>query len=120
VTLQPPRFRIIEKKVGSDASLLVLRGELDIHSAPAFREAVAAADIGAPNLVMDLSEMEFIDSSGIQVLLEEQKRLHEKGGRLVIVCGNSKMLDLFRLTGVDKLCSIVSSRSEALEAGQPT
>jgi anti-sigma B factor antagonist len=99
---------------------LVLKGELDIHSAPAFRESVGAAETGSTNLVMDLSEMDFIDSSGTQVLLEQQKRLQENDGRLVIVCTNPRMLDLFRLTGVDKVCTIVSSRTEALEASLPT
>lgn len=99
---------------------MTVRGELDISAAPRFRELVAAVPADVSNLVMDLSNLEFIDSSGLQVLIEEQKRLDAEDGKLVVVCASPKMRDLFRLTGVDRVCTVVSSREEALEASLAT
>jgi anti-sigma B factor antagonist len=120
MSVNPPTFRLAEEELGQGAHLLVVRGELDISSAPKFRESVSAAEGEAARLVMDLSELEFIDSSGLQVLLEEKKRLSADGRELVIVCANPKVLDLFRLTGVDKVCTVVSSRAEAMDASLPS
>jgi stage II sporulation protein AA (anti-sigma F factor antagonist) len=120
VTSHPPPFQVSEKKLDKGAYLLVVRGELDISVASKFRELVAATPPDVTTLVMDLSELEFIDSSGLQVLLEEQKRLDASGGKLVIVSADPKMHDLFRLTGVDKMCTVVSSRTEAVEASLAT
>jgi anti-sigma B factor antagonist len=120
VSSSPPPFQIAQKTLDRGAHLLVVRGELDISAAPKFRESVAATPTDITNLVMDLSELEFIDSSGLQVLIEEQKRLDAEDGKLVIVCASAKMRDLFRLTGVDKVCTVVSSREEALEASLAT
>jgi anti-sigma B factor antagonist len=116
LTPNPPPFQVTEKTLDRGAHLVVVRGELDISAAPKFRESVAAIPTDVTKLVMDLSGLEFIDSSGLQVLIEEQKRLDAEDGKLVLVCASPKVLDLFRLTGVDKVCTVVSSRAEALEA----
>jgi anti-sigma B factor antagonist len=120
LTPNPPPFQVTEKTLDSSTHLVVVRGELDISAAPKFRESIAAIQPDVTNLVMDLSGLEFIDSSGLQVLLEEQKRLDAEDGKLVLVCASPKMRDLFRLTGVDKVCTVVSSREEALDASLTT
>jgi anti-sigma B factor antagonist len=93
--------------------MVTVRGELDVSTAPEFRQRVAErVGLGAKRVAVDLTQADFIDSSGIQVLINEQKRLKGRGGRLIVVCNEPRMLDLFRLTGLDRLCEVVPSRAE--------
>ena len=112
----PPTFRLVEKNLGDESRLLAVRGEIDIAVAPEFRESVATAtDEDTRKVVMDLSEVEFMDSSGLQVLLNLRKELTTRGGELVLACDRAPVLDLFRLTGLDQVCRVVPSVDAALE-----
>jgi anti-sigma B factor antagonist len=114
LTSQPPRFELLDRDAGDRARVIEVSGELDISSAPDFRNLVEARlGDGSRDLIVDLSKAQFIDSSGVQVLINAYKQLDENGARLLLVCTNPPMLDLFRLTGLDEMCAIVSSRAEA-------
>jgi anti-sigma B factor antagonist len=113
-----PLFRLVEKDLGEEARLLAVRGEIDIAVAPEFRESVASAtDDSVRKVVVDLSEVQFMDSSGLQVLLNLRKDLTARGGELVLACDSAPVLDLFRLTGLDKVCEIVPSVDDVLVDG---
>jgi anti-sigma B factor antagonist len=76
---------------------LVARGELDIAAAAAFRSATGELAGGTQRVVLDLRDIEFMDSTGLYALIDAHERL---GDRLVVLAGESA-LRLLRLTGLD-------------------
>jgi anti-anti-sigma factor len=82
---------------------LTLRGELDLETAPAFREELAAAEQGADTLIVDLRGVTFIDSCGLGELVGAHQRAHRAGRRLVVVLDEDTPLDrVVHVTGLDK------------------
>jgi anti-sigma B factor antagonist len=78
---------------------LELRGELDLASAPALQHRInGAVDQAVDRVLVDLRDLEFIDGTGLQVLLYAQRRLREHGRRLVLRRGPGRIQRLFDLT----------------------
>ena len=76
----------------------------------------AAIDAGAHDLLVDLSEVDFIDSTGLGVLIGATKRLQPRGGALAVVCPQEKICRVFQITGLDLVLAMHASRDEALSA----
>jgi anti-anti-sigma factor len=93
----PPGELRIESLPGEDAVIVMLRGELDLASAGALERALHAAEAGPERLVVDLSGLTFIDSTGIHVLLQAQQRAD---GRLSLRRGPDEVHRVLELTGV--------------------
>ena len=88
---------------------------LDASVAPAFKqEAVALVQGGAVRLVVDLAQVEFVDSSGLGALVSVLKALGSHGAMAVCNAGDS-VKALFKLTRMDKVFAIAPSRDEALQ-----
>jgi anti-sigma B factor antagonist len=82
---------------------LVIKGELDIASAP---DLTAALPPPSSEVVLDLSGVTFIDSSGLRALLGAEKRATEAGGSLVLRDLAAPVQRLLELTGTDRLFTI--------------
>jgi anti-sigma B factor antagonist len=93
----------IETRTEGGRTILRVSGELDLYTAPRLREAVVGAtDDGATDVVVDLDDVSFIDSSGLGVLVACLKRVRERGGSFAVVAGESSPLHrLLALTGLD-------------------
>jgi anti-sigma B factor antagonist len=93
---------------------IALEGEVDVYTAPRLREqlVVLVAD-DCSNLIVDLTKVDFIDSSGLGVLVGTLRRVREKGGAMRIVCTRDSILKLFRITGLDKVFPIFADSAEA-------
>jgi anti-sigma B factor antagonist len=85
----------IETRPADDVVIVVLRGEIDLASAGALERALHAAEAGQDRLVVDLGGLSFIDSTGIHVLLEAQRRTD---GRLSLRRGPEDIHRVFELT----------------------
>ena len=110
-------FYIRDETVDGDAHVLGLGGELDLYAAPRMKQRLdELIDEGTSHLVVDLSESEFIDSTAMGVLVGAVKRVHEAGGRLVVVCDNQHMLRIFEIVGMERVLPIHDSRRSALSA----
>jgi anti-sigma B factor antagonist len=85
-----------------DGGVLVsLFGELDTASAPVLRDClVQLVDQGATQLEVDVSELAFIDSTGLSVVMEQWHRLQELGGSLVLVSPSPAILKMLDITGL--------------------
>ena len=95
----------------------MVRGELDLYTAPQLHAALdEATDGGARHLAVDLAEVAFIDSTALGVLIGASKRLHSKEGALAIVCRHEKIRRVFQITGLDQVLAMHTSRDEALSA----
>jgi anti-sigma B factor antagonist len=104
--------------VDSDFALLVMGGELDYEVSPQMRaRLVGAIKDGRRRLVLDLTEVTFIDSTAIGVLAGTVVKLDEAGGgSLAVVCAHEKVVQIFEITGLDSVISVHSSREDAVSA----
>lgn len=94
-----------------------IRGEMDIESAPAIRDALGRLVAeGRNHIIIDLQEVPYLDSTALGVLLTALKRVLEKRGRLVLVSNNPKINRVFSITGVSKILSLYATEAEALES----
>lgn len=90
-------------------------GELDLASAPRVRTAVAAAVAdGGTRLVLDLGGVDFIDSTGLGVVLGAVRRVRSAGGSIRLVVREPAVLKVFELTGLDQVLPILPSVDEAV------
>ena len=84
-------------------------------SPPEFKQAVLAAiDAGAERVIVDLTQVTFIDSSSLGVLIGAHRRLKGRGGNLIVACNRDAILKTFRITGLDGVFKLVADVDEAL------
>lgn len=88
------------------ASGVAVTGEIDAYTAPALAAALAAAD--HPELVVDLSGVEFVDSSGLRVLLEAHQTRQADGRTLVLAQPSPAVQRVLDVAGVDGYLTVTS------------
>src|SRR3954451_8525197 len=109
-------FSIEDRVLDGDTHVVAVTGEIDLFTAPEFKQRVSAPiDAGRTQVVVDLTETTFIDSSSLGVLIGAHRRLRRLDGSLVIVCNSDPICKTFRITGLDGVFTIVSSLDEALD-----
>jgi anti-sigma B factor antagonist len=92
-------------------------GEIDVYTAPRLREKmVELVNAGHYDLVVDMESVEFLDSTGLGVLVGGLKRVRSHDGSLRIVCTQERLLKIFRITGLTKVFPIHDSIDEAVSA----
>jgi len=98
----------------SDHVVLEIGGESDVYTAPRLRERlIEMVASGDKNIVVDLARVEFLDSTGLGVLVGAHRRLRATGGSLRLVCPHERLLKIFRITGLDSVFEIHSSVEDA-------
>jgi anti-sigma B factor antagonist len=109
-------FAINTEQISDDAYVISLTGEVDLYTAPEFKEQlVEVIGEGATTVVVDLTDTTFIDSTTLGVLVGGVKRLRPDGGRLVLVCSDRNILKIFEITGLDQVFPIHATLAEAVE-----
>ncbi len=109
-----PRFELDEENANG-AHVICVRGEIHLTTAPEFSQRLTTAiESGKTALVLDLSEVEFIDSTGLSVLLNGLRRVHQLNGRMALVCANPTVLRLFHITKLDSTFDIFTDRADAV------
>jgi anti-sigma B factor antagonist len=112
-----PQFRVELEQPNGHTAVVTLEGEVDIYSAPRFKEALLKSiDDGARNIVVDLGSVTFIDSTALGVLVSGAKRVRPQNGTLDIVCRDDNIIRIFEITGLDRIFGIYAERAEALKA----
>ena len=108
-------FSAADVPVDATTHVVTVHGEIDIFTAPEFKERISAAiDAGRDLVVVDLADTTFIDSSSLGVLISAHRRLSGRDGRLVIACDVPSVLNTFKITGLDGVLEIVPARDDAL------
>jgi anti-sigma B factor antagonist len=104
-----------------DASIVSLAGELDISTIPRVEKRLFAELESHPAVVMDLTRLTFIDSSGIGLLIQAHRLgEHEDGGSLhTVIAPDSQVERVFQLAGIDLALSIHLDRDAAMAAFDP-
>lgn len=106
----------VEVRSDDGTPVLSVSGELDLASSPMLEEQVERAVAGAPAVVIiDLRQLEFMDSTGLSVLIRAHQRAQEHGHRLAIVNGSRQVRRLLSLTGVADRLTIVDDPDQLRE-----
>jgi anti-sigma B factor antagonist len=108
-------FGLLDEAVDDLTHVVSPQGEIDAMTAPQLgRRLLGLADEGKTGVVVDLSRVTFMDSTGIGVLLNALRALGSRKGRLVLVCPHERVLRPFQITGLTGRLPIFASREEAL------
>ncbi len=92
-------------------AVVSVRGEVDLYTAPRLWETLDAAIAGTPaELVIDLSAVTFLDSTGLNVLVQAHKRLKPISGSVVVRGASSQVFKALELTKLTKVLTIESAR----------
>lgn len=100
------------------ALVATLDGDLDLHTCPPFKDALADAlekHAHVKHLIFDVSNLTFIDSSGLGVILGRYRAVQARGGRLFFVKANAHIKRVLRLSGMHRIADFVDSSTEALD-----
>jgi anti-sigma B factor antagonist len=93
----------------TEPPVLTVRGEVDLASAPKLAAAMTELiDRGYTHVAVDLGAVEFIDSSGLGVLVGSLRRLRDDGGDLVLCAASPPVTRILELTGLDGLLPVTS------------
>jgi anti-sigma B factor antagonist len=110
-------FRLDTVGPVGDCAVLQVTGEVDVETAPALRERIRElAAKGAVHLIADLGQVDFLDSTGLGVLVGGLKRLREAGGSLALVIRTPRILRVFQITGLTKALATQRSMTDAITA----
>ena len=110
-------FRVSGERAGDGLGIVALSGEVDIFTAPQFKECmVGLLDVGVDKLVVDLSDVTFIDSTALGVLIGGVRRVHTAGGGMALVVTNRAVERVLSITGLDRIFTIHATREAALES----
>ena len=97
--------------------VLEVEGDLDLVSAPDLRARLGGLSQGAPAyLVLDLSALQFVDSTGLGVLVGTHRRVRAAGGEVRIAGVSPRILRVLSVTGLDQVFSLFPTVAEALDS----
>lgn len=120
--MNPVPFEVKKEVLEGGICALTVRGELDLNTAPELEQPLEEllGDEQQTALLIDLSQCEFIDSTGIALIVRAWQRLDRDagaggGGRLVLCCFNHQVQRLLKITGVDASISTHEKRDAAIE-----
>jgi anti-sigma B factor antagonist len=92
-----------------------VEGEIDVYTAPRLRELlIELVNSGHYQLVVNMEKVEFLDSTGLGVLVGGLKRVRAHDGSLDLVCTQERILKIFRITGLTKVFGIHDTVDEAI------
>ncbi|HEX2044757.1 MAG TPA: STAS domain-containing protein [Gaiellaceae bacterium] len=110
-------FDIKTEHLGGEAHVIALSGEVDLYTAPEFKQQLLEViGQGGKQVVVDLTETTFIDSTTLGVLVGGVKRLRPDGGQLSLVCNDRNITKIFEITGLNKVFPIYETRDEAVQS----
>ena len=110
-------FGIEDRRIGDDTHVVTVTGEIDLFTAPEFKQRVMApVTAGVEHVIVDLTGTQFVDSSSLGALIAANRRMKSRGGRLVVACSAEPIIKTFRITGLDSVFDVVGSLEAALGA----
>ena len=111
----------LSTRTEGDRTIVEVGGEIDVYTAPRLREQLVdlVAD-GKYHLVVDMERVDFLDSTGLGVLVGALKRVRSNDGDLYIVCTQPRIRKVFEVTGLTKVFQLFDTVDDAINgAGNP-
>ena len=96
----------INKKIENETLILNLEGRLDTGSAPALENALIPAFVQVKKIILDFSELSYVSSAGLRVLLMGQKTAKEKDVPMTLVKVPEEILEIFEIAGFCDMLTI--------------
>ena len=108
-------FNVQTAQIADETFVVSVTGEADMHTAPELeRELQDVLRLGGRTAVVDLVEVGFIDSTALGLLLRFQPRFRTRGGDLVLVSDDRRVLRTFEITGLDRIFTIEQRLGDAV------
>ncbi len=115
----PPELGLVVDAGSPDFLVLTVSGEVDVYTAPLLRQKlVDLADSGTSRIIVDLEPVEFLDSTGLGVLVAALNRLRRQGGDVELICSQARIVRVFEITGLTRVFTIHPSL-DSLSSGAP-
>jgi anti-sigma B factor antagonist len=109
----------VEAITAGDCAVLQITGEIDVYTAPELRrQVIHLVDNGTRHIVGDLRDVQFLDSTGLGVMVGSLKRLRVHQGSLKLVTSSGRILDLFNVTGLSHAFELCPSVLDAISGDQ--
>jgi len=102
----------IELEEGDDYTVCRPVGELDAYTVGQFREALGEL-ASKPKLLIDMSQVPFVDSAGLGALIGGIRRAREVGGDVAVCCNRPTLVRLLHTTGFDRIVTVTETKEEA-------
>lgn len=90
---------IVDEKAEKDKLILYVKGRLDTTTAPQLEEIIAGKVTGVTELILDFTELEYISSAGLRVLLATHKVMQKQRGSLTVRGVNDEVMEVLHITG---------------------
>ena len=98
-----------------DRTVVEVGGEIDVYTAPKLRDKITElVGNGEYHLVIDMEKVDFLDSTGLGVLVGGLKKVRAHDGSMRLICNQERLLKIFRITGLAKVFAIHGSQADAL------
>jgi anti-sigma B factor antagonist len=97
--------------------VVAVRGEVDVYAAPALRDGLTDLLQDGGMVVVDLTDVGFLDSTGLGALVAARTAAENRGAALTLVCTHERILKLFTITGLDGVFRIYETVDAALASG---
>ncbi|HWD08089.1 MAG TPA: STAS domain-containing protein [Actinomycetota bacterium] len=98
-----------------EAEVVRVSGELDIASSPALREELTEVAHGGRNVVLDMGDLAFMDSTGLSVIIAALKRLREHSLNLILCAPQPAVRRTLEICGLDNIITICPTEADTLE-----
>jgi len=117
VRYEYPDLELSDERLDGDVHVIAARGEIHLTTAPELGERLdEVLATGARSVILDLTDVAFIDSTGLGVLLNGLRKVAAAQGRLELVLANPTVLRLFEITRLEDTFDIHPTRAAALES----
>lgn len=105
----------LDTRTEGERTVVAVGGEIDVYTAPQLRERVVQlVSDGKVDLVLDLTHVEFLDSTGLGVLVGALNRVRNHEGSLALVLTQERILKIFEITGLRTVFPIFPTVAEAV------
>lgn len=107
----------LETREQDGHTLVAVGGEIDVYTAPRLRDKITElVNSGHHSLIIDMENVDFLDSTGLGVLVGGLKKIRAQDGTMSLICSQDRLLKIFKITGLAKVFTIYSSETAALSA----
>ncbi len=110
-------IKVVTKVIENKAAQVDVSGEIDVYTSPKVKEAInALIEEGHYNLIINLEQVRYIDSTGLGILIGALKKVREHSGNIFLVCVDQQIKKVFTITGLVKIFKIFDNNEAAIAA----
>jgi anti-sigma B factor antagonist len=108
-------FSVSADRRENGIGVVTICGEVDVYTSPRVRSLMLEQfDAGSTSLIVDLAKVDYLDSSGLGILVAGLKRAREHGGEIYLAGCKPRVLRVLEVTGLNRVFTMVSSVDEAV------